>query len=150
MKRKLIRCLFLLFTASSLVPLSLAFAASAVYDQAAPSQAYFLLADDIANLFQQLEKLPTVQATTLLRQKSPPLLARLKQVRPAYRNYLKSLSAQELQAENERVAISHWGNYFAKWEIAGLNTKPKLNALMKPNSPSGQTMLDLMGIFDGI
>jgi hypothetical protein len=150
MKKQLTSYLLLLFIVLGLAPVGPACAASAAFAQAAPSQAYFLLANEIANLFQQLEKLPAAQATVLLRQKAPALQARIKQVRPAYQKYLKSLSATELKAENERVAQSHWGNYFAKLELAGLDASPRLKSLMKPGSPSGQTILDLMEIFDRV
>jgi hypothetical protein len=150
MKKQLTSYLLLLFIVLGLAPVGPACAANTTFTQAAPSQAYFLLANEIANLFQQLEKLPAAQGTVLLRQKAPALQARIKQVRTAYQKYLKSLSATELKAENERVAQSHWGNYFAKLELAGLDASPRLKSLMKPGSPSGQTILDLMEIFDRV
>ena len=149
MKNKLALCLLLSLSATSLVHLGVV-AAGGYYTPAAPSQAYFLLANEIADLFQQLEKLPTAQATSLLRQKAPTLQARIKYVRPAYQKYLKSLSPNALQAENKRVAMSQWGTYFAKLEEGGLAASPRLKTLLKPGSPSGQVLLDLMGIFDKI
>lgn len=150
MKKRLILRLLFLFTSSILLPLGPAALAGTVYIQDTPSHAYFSLANEIATLFQQLEKLPAAQATILLRQRAPSLQARIKQVRPTYRKYLKSLSANELKAENERIAQSHWGSYFTKLEVAGLDASPNLKAMMKPGSPSGQTILDLMDIFDSI
>jgi hypothetical protein len=150
MKKQLTNCLFFVFSIGGWLPPSSALATSTVGSQATPSQAYFLLATDIAKIFQQLEQLPTAQATVLLRQKSPALKARIKQVKPAYQKYLKFLSSSELKAENQRMASSYWGAYFAKAEAAGLDTNPKLKALLKPGNPSGQAIMDLMGVFAGI
>jgi hypothetical protein len=144
------RLFFCLFLACLTVTLPTQLAHGAVINQVAqPSQAYFQLADEITRLFQRATALPTAQGSALVQKEAPALKRRITPVRAAYRRWLKSLSKSELTAENKRVASSFWGKYFSTLEVTS-NSDPKFKALLKPGSPSGQLLLDLMGLFDNV
>ena len=144
------RLFFCLFLACLTITLPTQLAHGAVINQVAqPSQAYFQLADEIAHLFQRATALPTAQGSALVQKEAPALKKRITPVRAAYRRWLKSLSKSELTAENKRVASSFWGKYFSTLEVTS-DSDPKFKALLKPGSPSGQLLLDLMGLFDNV
>lgn len=147
MLKRLLLCLSLAYL-TAVLPTQLAHGAS-LNQVAQPSQAYFQLANEIAHLFQRAAALPTAQAAALLQKEAPALKARITQTRTAYRHWLNALSKSELAAENQRVAASFWGKYFSNLE-ATFDTNPKFKALLKPGSPSGQLLLDLMGLFDKV
>jgi len=147
MLKRLLLCLFLASLIGTL-PTHLAHGA-AINQVAQPSQAYFQLADEIAHLFQRAATLPTAQASTLLQKEAPVLKRQIVPVRTAYQRWLKTLSKSELAAENNRAAASFWGKYFSTLEATS-DSNPKFKALLKPGSPSGQLIMDLTGIFEGI
>lgn len=123
-------------------------AATTVGQQAAPSQAYFQVAGDLARLLQRATVLPGVKALALLRREGPALQARARQVKPAYERWLQTLSPTAIKEEEKRMASSAWGKYFLHEEE---NMKPTpLGVKTGRNRAIAEQVYKLMTVFDGI
>ncbi|RZK31015.1 MAG: hypothetical protein EOO61_18555 [Hymenobacter sp.] len=143
MKKHLLSCLLLGLLSSNYVATAQATNIVTTSLKAAPSQAYFQLASEVADLLKRASTLSDEKALSLLRRESPSLQLRAKQVKPAYQNWLRSLSVPEQKAEDKRIATSPWGRYFADLD-------PKLGAKIGRNKAIGQQVMYLMSLFEGV
>lgn len=143
MKRQLLFCLLLGLLGGNYAATAQATSTNSTSQKVAPSQAYFQLASEVATLLKRASALSDEKALSLLRRESPSLQLRTKQVKPAYQNWLRSLSVPEQKAENKRIATSPWGKYFADLD-------PKLGAKIGRNKALGQQVMGLLNLFEGV
>ena len=144
MKKYLLLCLLLGQLVNNHSAVAQTSGNTSISAKATPSQAYSQLASDVANLMQRVTTLPDDKALALLRRESSSLQVRAQYVKPAYQNWLKTLSAPELKVEDRRIASSDWGKYF----LADFDSK--LGAKVRRNQAIGEYIEKLMFLFDGV
>jgi hypothetical protein len=103
----------------------------------APNLAYSQVSGEVVRLLQRVTAAPDAQAVLLMRREGPPLQAKIKRLNPAYREWMRTRSPEQMQAEEQRLMAQPWMKFLN-------NPDPKLAAKLQRNPELKQRCVALM------